>query len=296
MDGDHLHAGNAARRQPVAQLAKIRRPIGLAHRLEHFNGGDAVVVAGLVAVILQFQRDFFVQSGLENPFLGKIELRLADRQASDLAANVARRKFGKAAPAAADFKHVIVRAKANVSGKGGIFGALAAFQVSVGTQEQRRGIGHARIQPGGVKRIAKIVMGVDVAFRAGFGVAVQPVRNHLQEAHDWLALKQSGDHRLVGAKQFQKSRQIRAFPFATQIGFGNADIAAARQPPCKRHVMHDHAGFWPVVASKKMEMLAIRHQDIKLAFFQHSGKGKSLAHGKWIVPDGLRNLVGADQS
>ncbi len=67
---DALNGGNAAGFQPVIEGSEIDRPMGLAHCLDHFNGGNAVKAAPGVAVVLEVKTGAAVESGLGDAFLG----------------------------------------------------------------------------------------------------------------------------------------------------------------------------------------------------------------------------------
>src|SRR5690349_11755394 len=83
------------------------RPELLADGFDHFDGDDAIVLAALIAIVLESDLDFIVEAGILNALSGKIALLLADRQADDANIVILRREFGKAAPTAADFEQVL---------------------------------------------------------------------------------------------------------------------------------------------------------------------------------------------
>ena len=61
----------------LADLAEIGRPVALAHRLEHLDGGDAVEGALDVAVVDQANVGLLGQALLEHALSGEVELFLA---------------------------------------------------------------------------------------------------------------------------------------------------------------------------------------------------------------------------
>src|SRR4051812_48308857 len=67
LDRNDLQARNAAVGEALRYLLEVDRPILLADRFKHLDRGDAVVGAGLVAVVLQLDVDPFGQALLENP-------------------------------------------------------------------------------------------------------------------------------------------------------------------------------------------------------------------------------------
>ena len=127
-------------------------------------------------------------------------------------------------------------------GKPAVFVVLRGGEIGRAILEQARGIGHARIEPRRIERVADVVMRIDVAARLPPGVAIEPVPHDLDEANQRLA----GHHRLhpvlVDAEQIEELRKIGRVPFAAQIGFRNADVAAAQQPRCKTVMVDIHGG------------------------------------------------------
>ena len=73
-------------------------------------------------------------------------------------------------------------------------------------------------------------MRVDVAARLPPGVAVEPVADDLDEAHQRLVAEHGLHQVVIDAEQIEKLRQVGRVPFAVQIGLGNADVAAVEQP------------------------------------------------------------------
>ena len=83
-------------------------------------------------------------------------------------------------------------------------------------------------------------MRVDVAARLAPGVAVEPVPDDLDEAHQRLVDEHRLDQVVIDAEQIEKLRQIGRVPFAVQIGLGDADVAAVEQPRRKAVVVELH--------------------------------------------------------
>src|SRR5690606_35852331 len=94
LDGDDLQAGGAARLEAVLHLAEEHRPVFLADRLEHLDRGDAVVAAGLVAIILEPYLDLLRQPRARDALLREIVLLAADRQPRHPAADLAGGELG----------------------------------------------------------------------------------------------------------------------------------------------------------------------------------------------------------
>src|SRR5581483_5414095 len=185
-DGDGLDAGKSARQQPVTQLRKILRPELLADRLDHLDRGDAVVALALVAIILQPDLDLVAEAGLLDTLLREVPLLPADGETDDLRAEGPCDIFGKPAPAAADLEQTLARLQIDRLGEPAIFVVLCRGEIGRAVLEQRGRIGHARIEPCRVERVADVVMGKDVAARLAARVAVEPVAYDLQKAQQRL--------------------------------------------------------------------------------------------------------------
>ena len=108
--------------------------------------------------------------------------------------------------------------------------------------EQRGRIGHARIEPRRIEGVADVVMRIDVAARLPPRIAVEPVPDDLEGAHQRVADQHRLHPVLIDAEQIEELRQVGRVPFAAQIGFGDADVAAAQQPRGKAVIVDLHGG------------------------------------------------------
>ena len=99
----------------------------LAHGLEHLDTGDGIINTGLIPVILQLQRDHIRQPGLFDARLRIDQLFAADGQTSHFQTALASCVFGKPAPAASDFQHMVSGFDAHLVHHGRIFGDLGIF-------------------------------------------------------------------------------------------------------------------------------------------------------------------------
>jgi hypothetical protein len=106
-DGDDLQARASARLEALAQFGEIGRPVFFTHSLEHLDGDDRIILPGLVTVILEPQVDLVAEAGVLDPVAGEGQLFVGNRQPGDPASDLARREFGKTAPAAADLQNMI---------------------------------------------------------------------------------------------------------------------------------------------------------------------------------------------
>ena len=81
------------------------------------------------------------------------------------------------------------------------------------------------VQPQLVKRIAQVVMGMDVFLAVGFGVAVQQVFDAKQQAPSPGAVNGVFNHSAVADEDFDQVRQAGCGPVASDVGFGKTDVA-----------------------------------------------------------------------
>ena len=201
-------------------LAEIGRPVFLADRLEHLDRGDAVVDAGLVAIVLQLDLDPVGEARARDAPCAKsccsrLIVRPVTRQPISRAANSAKPPqpqpisstwcFGPDPASAAPAPDIWRSARPRDRCRRAV--------------EQRRRIGHGRVEPLLVERVAEIVMGVDVAARAApaccgsasggrAGAAGRAALPSSMLAITWL----------VDAEEFEEVGQVRAVPFAAQEG------------------------------------------------------------------------------
>ena len=182
------------------------------------------------------------------------------------------------------------------AGECGVFVALAMGKVARGFVEQRRGVGHRRVKPLLVEAVAEIVMGVDVAFRSRFPVPVEPMLELLPEADERLVLEHLGDEVVVCTEQPEKFCEIGGFPFATQKGFSNSDIAAFQDAAGEVVIIDHHfrSGARPQAA--KFEGAAIGKADEKCAILDAGSERECVAdkEGQSLGVTGDRSSIELD--
>ena len=96
-------------------------------------------------------------------------------------------------------------------------------------------------------------MGVDVAPRAGFRVAVQPMAKLLPDPHQGAVLEHLRDHLVIGAEELEELREVRCLPLAAQIGFGDADVAAIAQGGWRSRNRGPSSGRWVRALCRRSE-------------------------------------------
>ena len=104
-----------------------------------------------------------------------------DGDAGDPGASFFDGVFGKAAPTASDFQHMITGPDVGKIGKTTVFVGLRHRQIIAVGLEHGRGIGHRPVKPGGIEIIAEIIVVGNVPGRARFAVAAKPVEQSQAE-------------------------------------------------------------------------------------------------------------------
>ena len=79
---------------------------------------------------------------------------------------------------------------------------------------------------------------------------------------------------VVDAPQIEKLRQVRGVPFALQIGFGNADVAAVEQPRCKTVIVKRHRRRRARLDAAQPQCAAVRQRDVERAASQPRAKAE----------------------
>jgi hypothetical protein len=242
----------------------------LAHRLEHLDGDDIVELAPALAIVLQPN----LRIGILQPVGGEGVLGGRDGEAGHLV-GIRRRAFGKAAPAAADLQHR--RARFPELGQDALILVLLGAVEFVGPGIERRGIGHAGIEPQRIEIVADVVMVLDVARRALDRIAPhQGIVDHEADAVEQIAVREILEMVQVEQEQADQPFDIVGFPAADDVLLAQPDIAAR----------HDAAKHVPVPDLEarlraRTSALADRHLAIGGDEFQgaHLQPGNGLAPG-----------------
>ena len=227
VDHDALDAGAPTGLEQLGQACEIGGPVVFAHGFDHLyraNGVKGRVVN--VAVVLQAQVGAAGHAQALHAFFCKSELLGAQGHAGQVRAKGRGGHFGQGAPAAANFQHAVARAHAHLFEHAAHLGGLRLLQALLQIAgKQGRRIVHARVQPARVKRVAQVVMGVDVFLAVGARVAVEPVL----EAVGQLAPPAAKNHLLhLGAvlhQHAQQRGQVGRGPVTGNKAFGKANIA-----------------------------------------------------------------------
>ena len=290
-DGDHLHAGRAAGLEPVAQLAEIGRPIFLADGLEHLDRGDAVIDAALVAIVLQLDVDAVREARLEDALACEGVLLLRDGEPVTRAPiwpATCSAKPPQPQPISSTWSSGPIRVRSH---RAWYLRGLRRGQVLLVRLEQGRGIGHRSVEPLRIEGIAEVVMGVDVAARAGFGVAVHPMPEILPKSRQRGMGQHALDRIMVGRKDLQKLRDVRAVPFAADIGFRKADIAAADEAPSEGEGSHHQRALRPGLGSAEPQIASVGEYDSEDAALEPQRIAERLAGDDRQAAQGLLRIL-----
>jgi hypothetical protein len=106
-------------------------------------------------------------------------------------------------------------------------------------------------------------MRIDVLARLPFGIAVEPVPDDLDIAHQRIVGEHLLDQIVIDAEEIEKAGQVGRVPFAVQVGFGDADVAATEQPRCKTVIVERHRRGWARLDAAEPQDAAVGKGDVK---------------------------------
>ncbi len=163
--------GHAVVRQQVANTAEIGRQVGLAHVLEHADAGNAVELAGGVAVVLEADLDAVRQPGSFYALRGEVELVLRKRDAHAARAELLRGAQHQRAPAAADIEERLPRLEPDPGQDVVDLLQLRGSKVFIALLEVRARVDHVRVEPELVEVVRDVVVILDrrLVFLLGMG-------------------------------------------------------------------------------------------------------------------------------
>ena len=73
---------------------------------------------------------------------------------------------------------------------------------------------------------------------------------------------------LIDAEQIEELREVRRIPIAAQIGFGNADVAAAQQARGKAEIVNIHRGVRSGLDAAEPHRAAVGQGHVKRAMLE----------------------------
>src|SRR5690606_35950739 len=125
--GDELQGGDAGGFEHAVEGLAKGGQVAVAEGFHHFDGDDRVVAAVEVAEGLQARVHAVGESGGGDASGGEVVLFFGQRERGDAAAVVGGGVEGPAAPAGADFEHVVVGGEAEVAAEGVVLFVLGGF-------------------------------------------------------------------------------------------------------------------------------------------------------------------------
>jgi hypothetical protein len=226
LDRDGLDQRPPARFEHLRDLAEIGRPVGLAHRLDHLDGDDAVEGAGDVAIVLQPELDFFAALEAGEGFLGMGQLRRRQGQAGDASRSRFDEPPRQRAPAAANFKHRLAAMNFQPFDDARQLVLLRGFEIRRVLMPQGRGIEQGRIEPELEELVAEVVMAHDVAAAAAPRIGPEAQLEPVEQAEDRRARDVGAHMRRIGGGQTHQLQEVGGGPVALDVSFGKPHVAA----------------------------------------------------------------------
>ncbi|MNE31055.1 hypothetical protein D3C80_1246020 [compost metagenome] len=188
-------------------------------------------------------------------------LRLGERRGGDPAAVTGGCVDSEAAPAAANFQQVIVRAQFELLADALQLVQLGLLQCLPRVFELRSRIHHGGVQQPLEQGIAQVVVGQNVAPGTTLVVAVEPVQQAQgRAAQAGQAALERVEHFKVGDEQAGHQRQVGAAPIAVNVGFASTDRAIAGDQAPGGVIEDLHLGLQRAVGITETPLLPVAEQ------------------------------------
>lgn len=159
--GDAVVHGDTAIGQQVVDAAEVPRQVLAPDVLEHADAGDAVELAGEVAVVLDADFDLVLQPGGAHAFGGEVVLVLRQCHAQTARAVLLRRAQHQRPPAAADVEQRLPRLQADFGEDVVDLLELRFVECFVAVLEVGAGVDHVLVQPQLVEVVGDVVVVLD---------------------------------------------------------------------------------------------------------------------------------------
>jgi hypothetical protein len=181
-DRDGLDARATAGDERVADRREIRRPVALAHGLDHLDRRDGVEASAHVAVVLQRSSTRSASPASRTRSRAHSVWR-ADSEMPGHAMSRPRGRLREPAPAGADLEHVRVGTERERPEQPVVLRLLRRLERARGIAvEERRRVRHRAVEPQRVEVVAEVVVRGDVAPRLAARVRAEPVAHPQQRA------------------------------------------------------------------------------------------------------------------
>ena len=279
-DGDHLHRRPPLGREQALAGGEEVTEIAVADRLEHLDRHDGVVAAARVAVVLEADVGSAGEADPRQTVAGEARLGRRQGQAGDVAAELRGSDLGEAAPATADLEHPHPRRQAGQGGEAQVLPALRLGQVTATSVEHRRRVGHRLVQEQPVELVRQVVVGGDIASRAGAGVGAEEVPEPLDGPSRHAEKTVVGELPLVGEEDAEQADQVGARPLAGGVGFAQADVGASQEPSETGPVVHREDRARAARALAKAAHRTVREVELQSAVADPLESGENQARGE----------------
>ena len=181
LDGDGLEEHAAVRLQQAIASSKVVVVVLIAHSFKHFNADDLVVLSSQGAVVFEQQLDAFSRFAPGENFTRVVVLLTANGYRSYATSVSLSHVCREAAPAGADFEHVILWAELEFAADAIELADLCLLQSIVGAFVISTRVGQVAIQEEAIEVVAKIVVIRDIAAAAGLRVAAAAMLKKVSE-------------------------------------------------------------------------------------------------------------------
>ena len=213
------------------------------------------------------------------------QLRWAQGDAGHTGAHVADGDFRQAAPAAANFQNTLALPGGHTghAQRTAHLGLLRGRQfLAVVAIKPSGGIGHGVVQPQAVKRVAQVVMRMDVFAAVGLGVAPHPVPHLVGQAAPPGAENHVVHGTPVDHQKLQQSREVGRVPVAGDEALCKTNVARAQRRAKHLPVVQLQSGLWAALVAKEngLTIGQLQMQAAHLQRLQHAqsafGRGRHL--------------------
>ncbi len=180
-DGDGLQQHAAVRLEQAITGSEVVVVMFIAHGFEHFNADDLVVLPAQVAVVFEQQLDALPRPAPREHFTRVVVLLAADGRGGYAATVSLGRVCREAAPAGADFEHVVLRSQLEFPADAIELADLCLLQSIVGAFVISARVGQAAVQEEAIEVVAQVVVIRDIATAAGLRVTAAAMLDKVSE-------------------------------------------------------------------------------------------------------------------
>ena len=166
-------------------------------------------------------------------------------------------------PAASDFEHAFPAVQVEQLDDAVQLQRLRGLEIRRVLRPERRGILHRRIEPEGVEVVAEVVVSRDVAPAAAPRVRPHEVTQPIRPSDERGSAHRGAQGLDVARGEAKERDQVRARPVAVDIGLGEADVAAEREPAERPPALDRDRPLQAVRLRRRDEGAAVRENDFQ---------------------------------